>query len=217
MEQKIYEKLNSFFSAYPLQNFKKGSVIHHPGSKIDKVAFVKTGYIKLYKIDNTGSEVTIDILKPGLYFTLIFALNNTNNNYFFEAVTEVELWEAPKAEVFEYLKNNTDVMFEIFNNVSAGFLELMHNYEVLSSGKAYNKVAGLILRLAERSTLRSDGNKITLNYKPSHQVISDMLGLSRETVSIELKKLSNDGVIDYDSTLLSVEDLTRLRNIVYGE
>ncbi len=220
MENIVLEKLNSFFPHYPLQNYKKGSIVHHPGTKINKVAFVKSGFIKLYKIDGSGNEVTIDILKPGLYFTLIFALNNENNNYYFEAVTDLELWESPKEDVFEFLKVNPDVMFEIFKNVSTGFLELISSYELLSSGKAYNKVAGLVLRLAERSSLKTlspDPNKVMLNYKPSHQVISDMLGLSRETVSIELKKLSNDNVIDYDSTVLVVEDLKRLKDIVHGQ
>ncbi len=215
MELQIQTKLNGFFTKYPLLCFKKGALIHHPGQPIDKVSFVKSGYIKLYKIDKSGNEMTIDILKPGLYFTLIFALTNANSMYFFEAVTDVELWDAPKNDVFDYLKENQDVMLELFKNVSSGFIELLTGYELISSGKAYNKVAALVLRLAERATLRKkDSARVLLNYTPSQQAIAGMLGLTRETVSLELKKLSNQNVIEYNKRVLIVNDIEKLRDVV---
>ncbi len=215
MELQIQTKLNEFFTKYPLLSFKKGALIHHPGQPIDKVSFVKSGYIKLYKIDKSGNELTIDILKPGLYFTLIFALTNANSTYFFEAVTDVELWDAPKEDMFDYLKNNQDVMFELFKNVSFGFIELLSGFELISSGKAYNKVAALVYRLAERATLRKkDSSKVILNYTPSQQAIAGMLGLTRETVSLELKKLSNQKLIEYNKRILIVNDIANLKEVI---
>ncbi len=213
MNPDIQQLLHNFFSSYRLVSYKKGDTIYRPDETPDHIAYIKSGYVRQYVITKEGEEVTVNIFKPVFYFSLIFAMTETENKYYFEAITPVEMWKAPRADVLAFIHANPAVLFEITKNIFRGFSDLLQNLETVLSGDAYSKVASMLLLLAERfgsSSTLQDQTKISIT--PTHKDIGGLLGFSRETVSIQMSKLQKKGIISQDKGSVVIHDLEQLRD-----
>lgn len=77
-------------------------------------------------------------------------------------------------------------------------------------GNAYNKVAAIILICVERFGLIGK-KSIVIQVPLTHQDIANLLGLARETVSIEMEKLQEKGLIKHLGKYLVVKNIQRLK------
>jgi CRP-like cAMP-binding protein len=210
MTKDIEKQLSQYFKDFKLQKFKKGELIYQPGDEINDVGFVKSGYVRLYTISKDGQEFTINIFKPVFYLSLIYALGKGDNPYYFEAITPVELYKAPKEEVLKYIKNNPELTFDLMTNILDGFREMLINSQYLAYGNAYSRIASIIMSLANNYGTK-DGNKVKLNFATTHRVIASLTGTARETATIQILKLKEKGIIESRGSHMVIEDMDRLK------
>ena len=210
MNPEIEKKLTDFFKQYKAIKYKKRQLIYQPGSQIDSIAFVKSGYIRLYTLSKDGEEYTINIFKPAFYLSLIYAISGTENPYYMEAITPVELYKAPKEEVLNFIKKENDLMFGLVVNILDHFRELLINSQFLVHGSAYSKVTSILLSLANNYGTKK-GSKVTLNFATTHRVLASLTGTARETTSLQVIKLKEKGLIKSRGSYIIIDDIDRLR------
>lgn len=207
----VEARLTSFFGNYRLGQYKKGELLFRPGDDFSSVYFVKSGYVRLFLNDEDGKEITINAFKPIFYLSLRYALNGGENRYFFEALTDVEMWKAPKQDVIDFIHNNNEVLCFLTERLLHTVDELMRHVEVAISGDAYSKVATLIISLAKSSGKTTETkNEVEMEFTTTHRLIASLTGLSRETASIQIKKLEREGYINQNKSLLVVNDLAKM-------
>lgn len=206
-----FEKLDEFFSYFKKLTFKKGETILRVGDNPRGVYFLKKGYVRLYSISEDAQELTLIIFKPEDFFPLIWAFTgNTPNQYYLEAMGHVEIQMAPRDEFVKFIKDHGDVLFDLTSRILirlGGLIERM-NYMVF--GNAYNKVASIISICGERFGF-PEKNGVIIDVALTHKDIADLLGMARETVSIEIKKLEKMGIIGYRGRHIVVKDVERLK------
>lgn len=213
MDSDIQKKLQDFFSQYRAVTYKKGDTIYRPEETPDHIAYIKSGYVRQYIITQDGEERTINIFKPIFYFSLIFAMTDTQNKYYFEAITPVEMWKAPRNDVIDFIHSDPQVLFEITKNIFRGFSDLLQNLEAAISGDAYSKVSAMILMMAERfGSQVAQINQTYITISPTHKDIGGLLGFSRETVSIQMGKLQQQGIIAQENGKIYIKNLEQLRD-----
>lgn len=209
MDEKILKKLEVFFDKYPLKKIKKGSVILKPGEITNKVGFIKSGYVRLYSTNESGQEITMQFFKPTLYLTIIYAMTDRKNEFYFEAITPVEMHEAPDKEVLDFLEENDDVNRELTNNIMTAFLDLIKHSSGLLAGNAMNRVAMMVYSL----TNRMEGNTndyAKIDFGITHKLIASLSGLTRETVTLQMIRLEKEGIIINKSKSIQVIDKEKL-------
>lgn len=172
--------------------------------------YLKRGFVRVYSISRNGEELTLIIFKAGDFFPIIWAINNAQNEYFVEAMTACELVRAPREEFVSFVKSNPDINFELTRRTAVRLGGLMRRMEYLVFGNANNKVASILLICAERFG-RREGGKVTVEVPLTHSDIASLVGLTRETASIEMKKLEKNGLVGYRGRLVTVLNLKGLR------
>lgn len=210
MDPRTNRRLTLFFEKYKLLTYKKGELIYRPGDNFSFISYIKSGYVRMYAISKDGEEKTIHIFKPVFYFSLIYAITDIENKYYFEAITPVELWRAPKEEVLAFIKSDAVILFEITKNILSGFREILTNIEYLISGSASTKVASILLSLVDRFG-KKQGGQIILDVATTHRIIASLTGLTRETTSIQMEKLQKKGIITRRGNHLVIRDLQRMK------
>lgn len=205
MNAKSVEELGFFFSQFKKFNFKKREMILRVGDEPRGVMYLKRGYVRLYSISKEGEELTLIIYKPDDIFPIVWAINNTPNEYYFEAMTPSEIYRVPREKFLIFLKENPDVLFELTSKILSRFRGVLHRMEYLVFGNAYNKVASILLICAERFGGK-EGSKIIIQVPLTHKDIANLLGVTRETTSLEIKKLARKGIIDYQGRLIMVKN-----------
>lgn len=209
MEEQSFQKLNNFFAGFKKLSFKKSETILRADDEPRGVFYLKKGYVKLYSLSKDAQELTLIIFKTGDFFPIMWAINNTPNTYYLEAMTAVELCQAPREKFLNFIKNNGEVLFELTRRILTRFGGVLSRMEYAMFGTAYNKVASIILICADRFG-QSLGENTTIQVPLTHQDIANLIGVARETVSIEMKKLQNKGLIDYKGKYLMVKNRRKL-------
>jgi len=211
VEKKASEKLNNFFSNFKKLFFKKGVTILRPDDQAHSIFYLKKGYTRLYSISKDAQELTFIIYKPGDFFPLIPVINDVPVSYYMEAMTPLELYQAPVGEFRNFIKENSSVLYELLARILTRLEGVFTRMEYAIFGNAQNKVAAIILICAERfGEVEKKG--ILIQVPLTHQDIANLLGVARETVSIEMKKLQKMNLIDYQGKHLVIKNIQKLKD-----
>lgn len=198
MQTKVTKKLDGqFFGQFNrIRTYKRGEVILRAGDQPTSVHFLKDGFVRLYLIAETGNEITFNIFKPGTFFPMIWALGNLPNVYFFEAITDVTIFNAPREKVVEFIKNNKESHFALTKRILTGLDGITKLAQALLSGNARSKVASTLLVLARRFGKKQANGALVITLKLPHRILASMSNVTRETASAELEKFQKEKIIN---------------------
>ncbi len=187
--------LEDFFSQFKSLHYKKGETILRPGDIPQGVSYLKSGYVRLYSVSESGQELTLIIFKSGDFFPIMWTINNTPIVQYVETMTKVELWRCPRDNFLKFIKANSDVFFDLTSHMLERLGGLLQRMEYLVFGNVGQKIASIILICAERFGEEKNG-EIEIQVPLTHKDIAMLLGIARETASIEIKKLERKGLIE---------------------
>jgi len=194
MDSKLKSKIDSFFHQYKILHYKKRSMILHSNDSSSSVFYIKSGYIRVYRISEEGEELTLTILKPGDFFPLTYGFHHTQHSYYLEAITTLELWKAPQEHFLQFMRADADVFYELTNRIFIRFDGFLTRLEYLVFSNAYTKVATTLLMCA-KGLGEEIGDQIIVKVPLTHKDIATMVGITRETTSLEMKKLERKGLL----------------------
>ncbi|MBY9002309.1 MAG: helix-turn-helix domain-containing protein, partial [Candidatus Heimdallarchaeota archaeon] len=192
--------------------YSKGETILSPEDKINSIYSIKKGFVCSHSINEEGYELTLNIYKPSSFFPIVTALANVDSSYYFKAISNVVLYIAPVDEVIEYLRSDEEVLFDLTKRLSVGLEGFMIRTQFLIRSDARQKIASSLVMMVRRFGLK-DGKKVTIQLPQTHADIASLAGVSRETASIELKKLEREKVIERKGKTTIVLNLLKLQRI----
>jgi CRP-like cAMP-binding protein len=212
MDKEVLRKLNIFFSKYPTKKYSKGEIILFPEKHPERIYNIKKGFVRSYSLSEDGHELTLNIFKPSSFFPIPTVLAELENSYFFEALSDIELNLAPVDEVIEYIKSDKEVLFNLTKRLSVGLEGFIIRTQFLIRSDARQKIASSLVMMVRRFG-QEDRKKIKIQLPQTHADIASLAGVSRETASIELKKLEREKIIERRGKTTIVLSLLKLRKI----
>jgi len=208
--------IEEFFSHYTLLHYDKGERILREHESPSGVYLLQKGVVREYLISEEGNELSTILRPEGTVFPLRWAINNQPNIYNFQTMTSVELWRAPKDAFYELLEQNPEVLMWITKQVVNDVSTLVYRMQHIVFGNAQSKVASVVLTAAKRFGKKEEGNEnLTVDMPLTHQQIADSAGVTRETASLEMKKLKELGLISYKGRTIIVTNLEQLSKVSF--
>lgn len=193
-------------------DYKKGETILRPEDTPQGVYYLEKGFIRSYLVSDRGKEMTLNIFKTGTYFPLQWALNNFNNEYFYEAMTNVKISRIQKEDFSNYLINNPQILMNLSKKLVSQLEMLYIRMSHTMGDNAFKRTASTLLFMAKR--YGEQGKKyIHISIPVTHLCIASIAGLTRETTSATLKKISNEGIISYKHKKIIIKDIKKLQRI----
>ena len=205
-----FGKLKVFFSQRKRLRYKKHEIILRANEDPSGVFYLDKGYVRLYTVSVSGQELTLIVFKPQDLFPLMWTFNDRQNNYYLEAVTSVDLLRVERTEFLDFVEKNPDVSHEILKKMLTRLGGLLVRMEYLTFGNAYQKIASILLIFAERFG-EKNGKIITIDVPLTHKDVASFVGITRETTSVEIKKLKDKKIIDYKGPFIKVLSMERLK------
>lgn len=207
MDEVISKKIETFFTRFKHQTYTKGEILVRADDDPLGVFYLKEGFVKQYAISHSGDELVINVFKPIAFFPMNWAINQTPNKYFYEAMSDVELWRAPREEVITFIKNNPDVLYDLISRVFSGVDGLLTRMTYLMSGSAYARLITELLIYVNRFAKGNSPATLTISEKD----IAAQSGLTRETVSREVKILKEKKLVTSVKHQLIIQDVAKLK------
>lgn len=180
-----------------LRRYGKGQILLYQGEKISDIFIIKNGYVKVYDITGSGEEKLVMLLG---YCDLLPQIWSFDKNepllYFYEAYSDVELLVVPQKQLVEELNKDhelTKTYLKYFINQTK---MLMSRIECLEATGTKNKIALVLMYLAKTHGKKRPVSKVyTILPQTTHQVIANMAGITRETASLQMKKLEREKIV----------------------
>lgn len=194
----LLNNLQPFLKRSTAKLYKKGEVILQQDAVPRSAYIVKTGTIKSYNITSKGEEKPIGFSVKNELFPLGWIFNKIHKaQYYYEALNDCEVYSVSKDDLTSYIKGDVRAMSQVLDGCVWETLNNEMRINALSQSKAFDKVLYTIhyLSLCFGHDVKTDLVEIPLPF--TQQDVANFTGLTRETISVELKKLSTLKIIFY--------------------
>lgn len=187
-ELKIIDKMSDM---HPMQ---KGTIILNPSNPIHALFLLKKGNVRLYRSNEEGKQLTVDLLGDGNVFgeTSTFSLNE--DNVYAEALTDVYICIIGKDQMEALMKKSPTLAIKFIEILSSRLREMYDMSEQIALRSVRYRVLALLLKLSERFGKRHKQWQ-TIDIKITHHDIATMIGSTRETVSATISQLKKEKLI----------------------
>lgn len=208
-----------FLEKFRVKSFKKGELILVEGEVPPVSYVVKSGMVKSYNITSEGQEKPISYDDVNEMFPIAWIFRKMRQaQFFYEAFTDCEVYCVPRDDLVTYLKSHPDHLYTYFDNLLKQYLDFQMRVNALEQSKAADKVIHTLHFLALRHGKDIKKDLVQIKLPLTQQDMANIMGLTRETTGIELKRLERSGVIRYrrQNYIVRTDKLNELLDVDYG-
>ncbi|WP_017754607.1 Crp/Fnr family transcriptional regulator [Calidifontibacillus oryziterrae] len=211
------EELQPIIDISQTRVFDAKSHVFMQGDVLDRVFFIYSGKVKIYKTDFNGREQIVSILTAGDMFPHAGFFRKGEYPAHAEIIEPSTLVVISIANFEQILIKYPDVSMKVFRVMGEKIIDLQNRLEEQILSNTYEQIIKLLLRLAKNhgKIYKGDTNKIVITTQFTNRELANMIGSSRETVSRTLNQLKKRGLIDTNSEGLYIIETEKLEDELY--
>ena len=186
----------------PERHFARGSTIFAPGDAPDALYVLALGLVTLSHVSKEGQETILRVFGPGDIFGELF-LTVSARPFLAAALTDCRVTVIP-GKTFTHLLATIPRIGYNFTCVLSRYLAEMALERGESSHKwSLQRLALTLVKLGETHGVE-EGAWTVIALPLTHQILADMIGASRETVTRQLGRLKRRGLVSQRGQTLRV-------------
>jgi CRP-like cAMP-binding protein len=205
----IQDKIHAAFSSYPKRSYPKGQILVFADESPEHIFYIVEGRVRKYDVSYRGEEVIVNIFKPPAFFPMSWAINHAPNKFFYKTETDTEIHVVPASVALQLLEDNPDITLDLLSRIYRGMDGLLGRVVHLMSGTAKSRLLyELIIEARRFGEEQPDGTyKLTSNESD----LAARSGLTRETISREMRKLKESGWVELQNNVLLIKNLPAMQ------
>jgi CRP/FNR family cyclic AMP-dependent transcriptional regulator len=207
-----YEELNI---AHHFIEAKKGDYIYFDSHHLNKLYFVKDGYIKIGYIDESGNEIIKEIIKEGEIFGQ-FALerNNLNGEFAKAYKRDVSLCAFSIEDFEQLLKKRPDLAIKYSKQVGEKLRRAEFRLITMLNKNVRSRLLAFFYHLAIMDGYNGSTPSWMVENFLTHDDIGKLIGSSRQTVTTFINQLEEEGLIKLSRKKIMIPDVKKLQQLV---
>ncbi len=191
--------------AYNIEYFEKNNIISNEGDSCRKIGFILDGKINAVKLNSNGSHVNVRSMTRGSYFgdALVFSSKQvcptnivtatTSSVLFISSESLLSLCEIDEIFLKNFLRSLSDKIFLLNETI-----------KILSYQSVRQRLSYFLIKQSElQQTI-----DIVLNV--TREELSELLGITRPSVSRELSRMVESGLISVRGKHISILDFEKI-------
>ncbi|MEE8483672.1 MAG: Crp/Fnr family transcriptional regulator [Nitrospinota bacterium] len=190
------------------KRYKRGDSIFLDGDKSDHIFAIRSGLIKTFMTTGAGKEQIFNLVVPGNFMGLE-ATYSDSYSFSAAAITKSEVCFARKEKLLSLLRNNSDMAIEVLKILAAELRQARNQIKDLGLKSARQRVASFLLLPPFFLNFGKKEDRL-LNLPLTRQEISELLGLTMETVSRVLSQFQDEGLIKVNRSNIEFLDFQQL-------
>lgn len=207
MDDSIRNLVEDFFSSFPEIRYPKNQILLFPGEEASKIFHIVEGRVSQYSISYRGDEIVVNTFKPPAFFPMSMAINHVPSKFFYKTETTTTMRLAPVVDVLAFVQSEPDVAYNLLSRVYIGIESVLERMVHLMSGTAKSRlIFELVIEFKRFADKAANAGYLEVN----EASIASRTGLSRETVSREMKHLKTKKLVAIESGKIYITDLAAL-------
>jgi CRP-like cAMP-binding protein len=207
------EELGSLAALATLQEVRRRRVIFLPGDPGTSVFFVNGGRVKISRVTRDGKELTLAYRGPGEIFGELCLVDGGPRAEMAEAMENALVSEIPRVEFERLLETHPKMGLRLVKTLCERRRELENTVEKLVFHDVNAKLAELLLQLADDYGV-DDARGTLVAVKITHQEMANLIGSTRETVSLTLSQFKRKKLIATEGRKIILSDREGLKALV---
>lgn len=186
--------------------YPKGYIFDFRDRCPDAIYYIKKGRVMAYEDSYDGDHRVYNIMRSGSLFLEEYVLFPKPCPVLFKTVADSELLKIDRCDLIRAFKTDIDVVLDILDSVCNKFCSSMETQRIGIKQDAEWKLCRMIISSFENYG-KPYKNGMILKEKISHQMLADLLGMNRVTVSRKFKKLRDLGLISQENGYTYLPDI----------
>lgn len=195
-----------------LETFRGRQVIYLPGDRSFGVHVIGQGRVKVSKVTRDGKELTLAYRTTGDFFGEHCLLDGGPREEMVEAMEPTTTVEVNRDAFAELLASSADLGNAFARILLQRRREIEAKVEQLVFKDVGAKLAELLLRLGSEHGIENKRG-LLLGVKITHQEMANLIGSTRETVSLTLSQFKRKGYIATEGRRVILADREGLRSL----
>lgn len=191
----------------------QGETLFRAGDPAEHLYVLAAGRVKVVHPTERGTDVITDVLVPGDLFGTLSTLGDPTYPETAQALTTVCALRVDVATFRAVLAAHPAVALRVLDDVAARLQAARTGAARTTSGTVEQRVAGVLLRLADRLGQEQRGGATLLQLPLTRADLAAMTGSTPESVSRVMSRLRQDGVITTGRRWTAVVDAERLAQL----
>ncbi|MGB2906660.1 MAG: Crp/Fnr family transcriptional regulator [Candidatus Aminicenantaceae bacterium] len=186
--------------------YHAGEMLFNAGDPADGLYYVRSGEVRIYKMDEQGREVEIVRLEPEDFFGDAVLFVHREFPAFAEAVQDSEVFFLEKGRLLRSLEEVPGLARDFITLLARKCVTLNRRIEALGLQTVRQRLIQFLLTRCQGR----DACIVELDMKKTE--LARLLGTISETLSRNLKQLQDEGLILVSGRSIRITDCSRLRN-----
>lgn len=193
------DAFKKLYKQYPKQSFSAGEIILHQGIAPEAAFVMGSGIVRAYNINHQGEEKPVAFERAGDILSSAWVFGRTDHSlFFYEAYTDCVVYKAPQSELLTAIHDSKEIMIYLMDRFIAANAAKALRLNALEHSRASEKVVHMLLYLSQAFGVRQHDGMWLIDLPLTQQQLGNLVGLTRETTSVEMHKLRKRGYVRMD-------------------
>lgn len=207
-------QIKQLFIITGFKKAKKGDIIYFSSSDLPRVFLLKKGNIKIVSVDEDGNETIKDIIQNGDLFGELELDSDRNSNEYAKALTDdIIICSFLMSDFENLLLQNPSLALSYTKFVGLKMKRIKNSYANLMSKDAKTRLLTFLKDWAEKDGKKDgkkEGNRIIIENYLTQTDIAQIICTSRQTATLLLNELEENGLMHYGRKEIIIEDISKL-------
>ncbi len=194
---------------YKIVNYNKGDIIAIEDSECEYIGIVLSGSVEIENIYESGRSLTIQRFIEGSTFgeAIVFSTRKTYPATVMASVKS-NIMFVPNNTIVELCSSDKIFLWNFMSLLSEKVLMINNKMKIISLSSIRQKLAKFILE--QVNIQKSEKIKLNINKKE----LAEYLGIQRPSLSRELIRMQEDGILESNKNEINVLDMNTLKEIM---
>ncbi len=215
-EQISPQDIQRLESVSKFRQLRRGEPVYLPADLADGVLLLVSGRVKICQITSDGKQSILTFIEPGELFGELAILGNQSRGEYAEAVMNSQMVAIPKQEMLSLMHRYTEISAGISKIIGFRRQRIERRLRNLLFQSNRKRLIHLLLELVERYG-QTVPNGVKLSIKLTHLEMANVIGSTRETVTVVLGQLQNEGLIQVERRQVIIRQMAKLAEEVDEE
>lgn len=211
-EQLSEAELGLLESHARIREFRSREIVYSPLDRADSVFLVVAGRVRLLSVTAEGKEAVLALIEPGELFGELALVASGSREEHAESAGRSTVASLSRASLEDLMNRNGRLALGIWKFIGWQRQRIERRLRSLLFRTTRERVLFLLADLLEHYG-RRDGGAAELAIRLSHQEIANLIGATRESVTLALGDLQNEGLVQLGRQRIRVTSMTRLRDL----
>ncbi|WP_102345066.1 Crp/Fnr family transcriptional regulator [Bacillus sp. Marseille-P3661] len=204
VKEEHYQYIEKFIK---IETYSKNQHIFYEHEQAKAIYFVKTGIVKLKKMNPQGKEVVVCIKRSEEVFAeaSLFCSGDIHYPATAQMLTDGEVAFISTAALEEIILDSRELSAEMIRMMSLKLREFTETLKDMTLLDVYGKTVKTLERLGKEYGKHSNC-AVQIEIPLSIQELANIIGSSRETVSRVVSKLKDDDIILVSEKIISINN-----------